>query len=68
MTFRRLRSTDFTELVIVESIKRQKSCSSVIVRFTTFIHRARPHRNRGKLKNNVKVKLDLNIVTRTEIV
>ena len=55
-------------MAIVELIKRQKSCSSVIVRFTTFIHGARPYRNRSKPKNNVRIKLDLNIVTQTEIV
>ena len=68
MTFRRLRSTDFTELAIVELIKRQKLCSSIIIRFTTFIQRAGLYRNRGKLKNKVKVKFDLNIVKLTEIV
>ena len=68
MPFWRLRSTELTELAIAELIKRQKSWSSVIVRFATFIPRARPYQNRSKPKNNVKIKLDLNIVTQTEIV
>ena len=34
-------------------------CKSVIVRFTTFRHQTMFYRNRNKLKNNIKVKLDL---------
>ena len=34
-------------------------CESMIVRFTTFGHRRIFYRNRSKLKNNAKVKLDL---------
>ena len=34
-------------------------CKSIIVRFTTFRHRTMFNRNRNKLKNNAKVKLDL---------
>ena len=34
-------------------------CKSIIVRFTTFPHPAMFYRNKSKLKNNPKVKLDL---------
>ena len=34
-------------------------CKSIIVRFTTFRHPTMFYRNRSKLKNNAKVKLDL---------
>ena len=39
--------------------KTNTLCKSVIVRFTTFRHRTMFYRNRSKLKNNAKVKLDL---------
>ena len=39
--------------------KSNTFCKSMIVRFTTFRHRAMFYRNRSKLKNNAKVKLDL---------
>ena len=37
----------------------KKLCKSIIVRFSTFRHRTKFYRSRSKLKNNVKVKLDL---------
>ena len=37
----------------------RKLCKSIIVRFSTFRHRTKFYRSRSKLKNNVKVKLDL---------
>ena len=39
--------------------KTNTLCKSTIVRFTTFRHRIMFYRNRNKLKNNAKVKLDL---------
>ena len=39
--------------------KTNTSCKSIIIRFTTFRHQAMFYRNRNKLKNNAKVKLDL---------
>ena len=39
--------------------KTNTLCKSIIVRFTTFRHRTMFYRNRNKLKNNAKVKLDL---------
>ena len=37
----------------------KKLCKSIIVRFSTFRHRTKFYRSRSKLKNNVKVNLDL---------
>ena len=39
--------------------KTNTFCKSMIVRFTTFRHQTMFYRNRSKLKNNAKVKLDL---------
>ena len=39
--------------------KSNTFCKSIIVRFSTFWHRTMFYRNRNKLKNNAKVKLDL---------
>ena len=43
----------------------KKSCKSIIVRFSTFRHRTKFYRNRSKLKNDVKVKLNLTKSTYT---
>ena len=37
----------------------KKLCKSVTVRFSTFRHRTKFYRSRSKLKDNVKIKLDL---------
>ena len=39
--------------------KTQKKCKSVIMRFTTFRHRTIVYRSKKKLRNGVKVRLDL---------
>ena len=39
--------------------KTNTFCKSMIARFTTFRHQTMFYRNRSKLKNNAKVKLDL---------
>lgn len=39
--------------------KNERSCKSVIVRFTTFRHRTMVYRVKKNLKDNVRVKLDL---------
>ena len=47
---------------ITNGYKHRKTstfCKSMIVRFTSFRHKTMFYRNRSKLKNNAKVKLDL---------
>ena len=44
---------------VLESRDGEKSTQSIIVRFTTFRHRTLFYKARKKLKNNVRVKLDL---------
>ena len=39
--------------------KTKRKCQVIIIRFTTFIHRTLVYRARKKIKNNVKIRLDL---------
>ena len=51
---------ELTELArVMLKSNSKKLCKSIIVRFSTFRHRTKFYRSRSKLKNNVKVKLDL---------
>ena len=52
--------TDRAHRISVANVdkKREKSCKSIIVRFTTFYHRIMVYRAKKNMKDNVIVKLD----------